>query len=192
MRSIIKRIVTGPELSKDISRDEARAGMGLVLEGKVDPVQAGIFLIASSEEADDVAAVFDAKAVAQAAADAGMETLAGKAGPTRDALTCAGAVCLWHLKRYDTLKEAADAVRYVLDLVAGSCAFPDFLPRAQRHVFLACHALYQHQVAIALMIGIVEAKRDDVGEAVRHRALRLAGVGGALAHPRSLLTKPAR
>ena len=115
MRSIIKRIATGPELSKDISRDEARAGMGLVLEGKVDPVQAGIFLIASCEEADDVAAVFDATAVAQAAADAGMETLAGKAGPTRDALVCAGAVCLWHLKRYNTLKEAANAVRYVLD-----------------------------------------------------------------------------
>ena len=31
MRSIIKRIATGPELSRDISRDEARAGMGLVL-----------------------------------------------------------------------------------------------------------------------------------------------------------------
>ncbi|MBI4191684.1 MAG: hypothetical protein HY525_14245 [Betaproteobacteria bacterium] len=52
-------------------------------DDKVVPVQAGIFLIASSEEADDVAAVFDATAVAQAAADAGMETLAGKAGPTR-------------------------------------------------------------------------------------------------------------
>jgi anthranilate phosphoribosyltransferase len=46
MRSIIKRIATGPELSKDISRDEARQGMRLVLDGAVDPVQAGIFLIA--------------------------------------------------------------------------------------------------------------------------------------------------
>jgi anthranilate phosphoribosyltransferase len=46
MRSIIQRIATGPELSKDISREEARAGMRLVLEGRVDPVQAGIFLIA--------------------------------------------------------------------------------------------------------------------------------------------------
>jgi anthranilate phosphoribosyltransferase len=46
MRSIIKRIATGPELSKDISREEARLGMRLVLEGEVDPVQAGIFLIA--------------------------------------------------------------------------------------------------------------------------------------------------
>lgn len=46
MRSIIQRIATGPELSKDISRAEARAGMRLVLDGRVDPVEAGVFLIA--------------------------------------------------------------------------------------------------------------------------------------------------
>jgi len=45
------------------------------------------------------------------------------------------------------------------------------LPRAERHVFLACQALYQYQVAIALTIGIVEAERDDVREVVQHRAL---------------------
>ena len=55
MRSIIQRIATGPELSKDISLDEARAGMRYVLEGRVDPVQAGIFLIAlrMKRETDD-------------------------------------------------------------------------------------------------------------------------------------------
>ena len=46
MRSIIQRIATGPELSKDITRDEARRGMRLVLDGAVDPVRAAIFLIA--------------------------------------------------------------------------------------------------------------------------------------------------
>jgi anthranilate phosphoribosyltransferase len=46
MSSILKRIATGPELSKDISREEAREGMRLVLDGAVDPVQAGVFLIA--------------------------------------------------------------------------------------------------------------------------------------------------
>ena len=46
MRSIIQRIATGPELSKDITRDEARRGMRLVLDGGVDPVQAAVFLIA--------------------------------------------------------------------------------------------------------------------------------------------------
>lgn len=46
MRSILQRIATGPELSKDITREEARAGMQLILEERVDPVPAGIFLIA--------------------------------------------------------------------------------------------------------------------------------------------------
>ncbi len=55
MRSILRRIATGPELSKDISREEARAGMRFVLEGEVDPVQAGVFLIAlrMKRETDD-------------------------------------------------------------------------------------------------------------------------------------------
>ena len=55
MSSILKRIATGPELSKDISREEAREGMRLVLEGEVDPVQAGVFLIAlrMKRETDD-------------------------------------------------------------------------------------------------------------------------------------------
>lgn len=55
MRSILQRIATGPELSKDISREEACAGMRLILDGKVDPVQAGVFLIAlrMKRETDD-------------------------------------------------------------------------------------------------------------------------------------------
>ncbi len=55
MRSIIQRIATGPELSKDISFEEALAGMRLILDGSVDPVQAGIFLIAlrMKRETDD-------------------------------------------------------------------------------------------------------------------------------------------
>ncbi len=55
MRSILKRIATGPELSKDISYEEARAGMRYVLNADVDPVQAAIFLIAlrMKRETDD-------------------------------------------------------------------------------------------------------------------------------------------
>ena len=45
MTSIIKRVATGPELSKSISYDEARAGMLLILDGLADPVQAAVFLI---------------------------------------------------------------------------------------------------------------------------------------------------
>ena len=63
MRSILQRIATGPALSKDISRDEARAGMRFILEGQVDPVQAGVFLIAlrmKRETDDEVAGVLQA------------------------------------------------------------------------------------------------------------------------------------
>jgi anthranilate phosphoribosyltransferase len=46
MRSVIQRIATGPDLSKDISMEEARLATRSILEGKIDPVQAGIFFIA--------------------------------------------------------------------------------------------------------------------------------------------------
>jgi anthranilate phosphoribosyltransferase len=46
MRSIIQRIATGPDMSKNIAEDEARAGMAAVLRGEIDPVQTAIFLIA--------------------------------------------------------------------------------------------------------------------------------------------------
>jgi len=46
MRSIIERIATGPEMSRDISRAEARDGMAAVLDRRVGDVQAALFLIA--------------------------------------------------------------------------------------------------------------------------------------------------
>ncbi|MDH3281466.1 MAG: anthranilate phosphoribosyltransferase [Gammaproteobacteria bacterium] len=46
LHSILQRIATGPELSKDISFEEARSAMRCILDADVDPVQAGVFLIA--------------------------------------------------------------------------------------------------------------------------------------------------
>ena len=46
MRQYIQKIATGPELSKDLSREEASDGMRRILSGDADPVQAAIFLIA--------------------------------------------------------------------------------------------------------------------------------------------------
>jgi len=57
----------------------------------------------------------DTAAIAQAAAAAGLEAMRGAPGATRDALVCAGALCLWHLRRRDPLAAAAHAVREVLD-----------------------------------------------------------------------------
>jgi anthranilate phosphoribosyltransferase len=42
----LKRIATGPELSKDLTLEEALDGMTLILEGLVSNVQAAVFLIA--------------------------------------------------------------------------------------------------------------------------------------------------
>ncbi len=55
MRSVIARIATGPEYSKDISAEEARDAMRAILDNHADPVQAGIFFIAlrMKRETDD-------------------------------------------------------------------------------------------------------------------------------------------
>lgn len=46
LKSIIQRIATGPDLSKDISLEEAQAGMEAIIKGEIDPVQSAIFFIA--------------------------------------------------------------------------------------------------------------------------------------------------
>ena len=46
IHSIIQRIATGPELSKNIEMEEAEAAMSAILSGEIDEVQAAIFLIA--------------------------------------------------------------------------------------------------------------------------------------------------
>ncbi len=46
IHSIIQRIATGPELSKNIETEEAEAAMSAILSGEIDEVQAAIFLIA--------------------------------------------------------------------------------------------------------------------------------------------------
>ena len=46
IHSIIQRIATGPELSKNIELAEASAAMSAILDGEIDDVQSAIFLIA--------------------------------------------------------------------------------------------------------------------------------------------------
>jgi anthranilate phosphoribosyltransferase len=67
MRSVLQRIATGPELSKDISLAEARDVMTAVLDENVDAVRAGVFLIAlrMKRETDD-----ELRGVLQAVRDA--------------------------------------------------------------------------------------------------------------------------
>ncbi|HUX90356.1 MAG TPA: anthranilate phosphoribosyltransferase [Gallionellaceae bacterium] len=63
MRSIIQRIATGPDLSKDISRAAAHLGTKAIIENHIDPVQVGIFFIAlrmKRETMDENIGVLDA------------------------------------------------------------------------------------------------------------------------------------
>jgi anthranilate phosphoribosyltransferase len=67
MRSCLQKVATGPELSKDLSFEEAHAAMACILDKKVDAVQAGVFLIAlrMKRETDD-----ENKAILRAILDA--------------------------------------------------------------------------------------------------------------------------
>ncbi len=63
MKSVIQRIATGPELSKNISREEAKQSMLDILNGEIDQVQSAIFLIAlrmKRETMDENLGVHDA------------------------------------------------------------------------------------------------------------------------------------
>ena len=63
LRGVLARVATGPEYSKDLSRDEAREALGLILDDRADPVQAGIYLIAlrmKRETLDENAGSLDA------------------------------------------------------------------------------------------------------------------------------------
>ncbi len=55
MRDVLQRIATGPTLSKDLTREDATRAMQIILDGRADEVQAGIFLIAlrMKRETDD-------------------------------------------------------------------------------------------------------------------------------------------
>ena len=46
MRAYLQLVATGPELSKSLDQAQAEDAMTMILEGAVDPVRAGIFLIA--------------------------------------------------------------------------------------------------------------------------------------------------
>jgi anthranilate phosphoribosyltransferase len=69
----------------------------------------------SGKEGDDIQVSYDTAALAHAAAEAGVAALSGDSGATRDALVYGSANILWHLKLYDTIPEAADAVRAMID-----------------------------------------------------------------------------
>lgn len=93
--------------------DFAPAEFGIEQSLRAAPLPPG--LAGGSEQGDDAPVAIDTAAIAKAAAAEGRAALAGQPGPVRDSLVSAAALCLWHLRRHDSLRAAADAVRVVLD-----------------------------------------------------------------------------
>ncbi len=110
-------------------------GLGADEEWRIDPQQVGLKcgeravplpgpLACSSPSTDDAETGIDTDAIASAAAEAGLNALAGEWGPMRASLVYSGALCLTHLGRCSNLQSAARVVRRALD--SGS---------ARRHFF---------------------------------------------------------
>ena len=53
--------------------------------------------------------------MSKVAANLGIAALSGEKGTMYDSLVYSGAICLTHLKRFNNMSEAANAVRAVLD-----------------------------------------------------------------------------
>lgn len=84
MTSYIKRIATGPKMSKDLSLTEARDGMELILSGQISQVQAAIFLIAlrmKRESGDENLGILEALRASTQFAVAPVEELVDLADP---------------------------------------------------------------------------------------------------------------
>jgi anthranilate phosphoribosyltransferase len=69
----------------------------------------------TTKPGDDIAIAVDINAMVKVAAQAGVEALEGKAGPVRDGIVLGSALCLWHLRKFDSLAAAADAARAAID-----------------------------------------------------------------------------
>lgn len=64
---------------------------------------------------DEIAVALDTEAAAKATAELGLAALGGEEGPMRDSLIYAGAIALQQLNKFESLDEAAQKIRDVLD-----------------------------------------------------------------------------
>ncbi|GAB6049297.1 hypothetical protein JCM16106_01410 [Hydrogenophilus islandicus] len=84
MKRAIGKIATGPHLSKDLTRDEARDAMAAILRGEIDPIQTAVFLIAlrmKRETDEEFLGLLDAIAAATHTVEANVPELAILADP---------------------------------------------------------------------------------------------------------------
>jgi anthranilate phosphoribosyltransferase len=99
----------GEEVSLDTNPQELGIEQNVRAAGLPDDIPK------AARAGDEIAIAVDIDAMAKATAEIGLQTLQGKLGPIRDGLIYGGAMILNHLKRFDSMAEAAGAVRDVLD-----------------------------------------------------------------------------
>lgn len=107
----------GPEKKWQLNPKE----LGIEQATRAVPLPADI--AKSKTKGDAIATTFDTHAAAVIAAEKGLQALAGKAGPSFDCLVISAASCLKHLGRANSLPEAADQVRQVLNSGAAKSRF---------------------------------------------------------------------
>ncbi len=83
----LRTIGRGPRLSRPLDRAEARAALRLVLEGRVDPVQLGAFLLVlryRGETPEELAGMIEAARATFSGASTGGTPAGTPAGPVAD------------------------------------------------------------------------------------------------------------
>lgn len=100
---------TGAVEQRDISPQE------LAIEASTRAVPIPDDLPEAEARGDEIATAINSEALAKVAADKGLAALQGERGLTYDSLVYSASIALTHLKRYDSLQAAAEAVREVLD-----------------------------------------------------------------------------
>jgi anthranilate phosphoribosyltransferase len=93
-------------------RDLAPKDIGISASTRAVPLPKDLPTVTA---ADNIATKIDISVMSQVAADLGIAALGGEKGTMYDSLVYSTAICLSHLKRFDTMQAAADAVRAVLD-----------------------------------------------------------------------------
>lgn len=71
--------------------------------------------LTSVDAADNIATTVDSNELARISAEMGMAAMQGEKGLMYESLVYSASICLNHLGRYDSIQDAADAVRAVLD-----------------------------------------------------------------------------
>ena len=108
------------DLGELAQRDVSPADVSIEAASRAIPLPEGLPEVQIS---DTISLPVDGDALAAVSAKMGVAALGGEQGMMYDSMVYAGSIVLTHLKRFETMSDAADAVRKVLDSGAALEAF---------------------------------------------------------------------